>query len=89
MLELSIEIGQLIRKKRKEKKITQEALALQCGIDRSYIGRIERGEVNLTVEKLYEIATALEVDMKEIIAIIFSVFFQYHILQIQSDHQFS
>lgn len=67
MLELSIEIGQLIRKKRKEKKITQEALALQCGIDRSYMGRIERGEVNLTVEKLYEIATALEVDMKELL----------------------
>ena len=67
MLELSIEIGQLIRKKRKEKKITQEALALQSGIDRSYIGRIERGEVNLTVEKLYEIATALEVDMKELL----------------------
>ena len=67
MLELSIEIGQLIRKKRKEKKITQEALALQCGIDRSYLGRIERGEVNLTVEKLYEIATALEVDMKELL----------------------
>ena len=67
MLELPIEIGQLIRKKRKEKKITQEALALQCGIDRSYIGRIERGEVNLTVEKLYEIATALEVDMKELL----------------------
>ena len=67
MLELSIEIGQVIRKKRKEKKITQEALALQCGIDRSYIGRIERGEVNLTVEKLYEIATALEVDMKELL----------------------
>ncbi|KQF34466.1 helix-turn-helix transcriptional regulator [Acinetobacter baumannii] len=67
MLELSIEIGQLIRKKRIEKKITQEALALQCGIDRSYIGRIERGEVNLTVEKLYEIATALEVDMKELL----------------------
>ncbi|WP_252365670.1 helix-turn-helix domain-containing protein, partial [Acinetobacter pittii] len=63
----SIEIGQLIRKKRIEKKITQEALALQCGIDRSYIGRIERGEVNLTVEKLYEIATALEVDMKELL----------------------
>ena len=59
--------GKLIRKKWKEKKITQEAFALQCGIDRSYIGRIERGEVNLTVEKLYEIATALEVDMKELL----------------------
>ncbi|WP_411684428.1 helix-turn-helix domain-containing protein [Acinetobacter indicus] len=67
MLELSIEIGQLIRKKRIEKKITQEALALQCGIDRSYIGRIERGEVNLTVEKLYEIALALESSPKELL----------------------
>ena len=54
MLELSIEIGQLIRKKRKEKKITQEALALQCGI--------ERGEVNITVLKLYEIAHILKVE---------------------------
>ena len=62
MLELSIEIGQLIRKKRKEKKITQEALALQCGIDRSYLGRIERGEVNITVFKLYEIASILKVE---------------------------
>ena len=62
MLELSIEIGQLIRKKRKEKKFTQEALALQCGIDRSYLGRIERGEVNITVLKLYEIASILKVE---------------------------
>lgn len=62
MLELSIQIGQLIRKKRKEKKITQEALALQCGIDRSYLGRIERGEVNITVLKLYEIAHILKVE---------------------------
>ncbi|WP_180118426.1 helix-turn-helix domain-containing protein [Acinetobacter sp. YH12096] len=67
MLELSIEIGQLIRKKRKEKKITQEALALQCGIDRSYIGRIERGEVNITIEKLYEIALALKISPKELL----------------------
>ena len=67
MLELSIEIGQLIRKKRKEKKITQEALALQCGIDRSYIGRIERGEVNITVEKLYEIAVVLKINAKELL----------------------
>ena len=66
MLELSIEIGQLIRKKKRE-KITQEALALQCGIDRSYIGRIERGEVNITVEKLYEIAVVLKINAKELL----------------------
>lgn len=62
MSELSIEIGRLIRKKRTEKRITQEALALLCGIDRSYFGRIERGEVNITVLKLYEIANILKVE---------------------------
>lgn len=67
MSELSIVIGQLIRKKRIEKRTTQESLALQCSIDRSYIGRIERGEVNLTVEKLYEIASVLEVDVRELL----------------------
>ena len=67
MTELASKIGQSIRQKRTQSNITQESLALQCGIDRSYLGRIERGEVNLTVEKLYEIATALEVDMKELL----------------------
>ncbi|HGW4401047.1 TPA: helix-turn-helix domain-containing protein [Acinetobacter nosocomialis] len=67
MSELSIAIGQLIRNKRTELKITQESLALQCGIDRSYMGRIERGEVNLTVEKLYEIASTLEINAKELL----------------------
>lgn len=31
------------------------------------MGRIERGEVNLTVEKLYEIACALKVDARELL----------------------
>ncbi|APU48743.1 helix-turn-helix domain-containing protein [Acinetobacter junii] len=62
MTELSIAIGHLIRNKRTELKITQEALALQCGIDRSYLGRIERGEVNITVLKLYEIAHILKIE---------------------------
>ncbi len=61
MSELSIKIGHLIRNKRTELKITQESLALQCGIDRSYMGRIERGEVNITILKLYEIADILKV----------------------------
>lgn len=67
MTELSIAISQLIRSKRLELKITQESLALQCGIDRSYVGRIERGEVNLTVEKLYEIAKILQVSPQELL----------------------
>jgi transcriptional regulator with XRE-family HTH domain len=67
MSEISSKIGNIIRKKRVEKDITQEMLALQCNIDRSYMGRIERGEVNLTVEKLYMIAKVLEVDVKQLL----------------------
>ena len=47
--------------------MTQEFLALQCSIDRSYMGRIERGEVNLTVEKLYEIAKILKIHPQELL----------------------
>lgn len=67
MSDLSVEIGQLIRTKRTQQKITQESLALQCGIDRSYMGRIERGEVNITVLKLYEIANILKVNPNELL----------------------
>lgn len=61
MSELSIAFGLLVRKHRKEKNISQEKLALLCNIDRSYMGRIERGEVNITIERLYELANALDV----------------------------
>ncbi|MEQ1079520.1 helix-turn-helix domain-containing protein [Acinetobacter seifertii] len=67
MRDLSIKIGQLIRQKRKEKQISQEKLALLCNIDRSYLGRIERGEVNITILKLYEISNILDADPKELL----------------------
>ncbi|AVZ17420.1 MULTISPECIES: helix-turn-helix domain-containing protein [Pseudomonas] len=52
-------LGKRIRTQRKACRISQEALALACSIDRSYMGRIERGEVSITVEKLYLIASQL------------------------------
>lgn len=67
MKDLSVKIGQRIRDKRKEKGISQEKLALICNIDRSYLGRIERGEVNITILKLYEISTILETPPKELL----------------------
>lgn len=59
-MRLAKAIGLKIRAKRGEHRLSQDALALACGIDRSYMGRIERGEVNITVEKLYVIAGVLE-----------------------------
>lgn len=67
MSELTVAFGLRVREQRKLKKISQEKLALLCNIDRSYMGRIERGEVNVTLEKIYDIARVLGVDLKEIL----------------------
>ncbi len=67
MSEISIAFGQLVRKHRKEKNISQEKLALLCSLDRSYMGRIERGEVNITIKRLYELAKALEIDVHKLL----------------------
>lgn len=64
---LAESIGSQIRKVRKHERISQEQLALLTGIDRSYLGRIERGEVSVTVEKLAQIAHVLNVDIKSLI----------------------
>lgn len=60
MQALAKDLGQKIRERRISIGLSQDALAHACEIDRSYMGRIERGEVNLTVEKLYRIAIQLK-----------------------------
>lgn len=59
MSDLLAAFGQKIVSKRKSLGISQEKLALSCNIDRSYLGRVERGELNITLEKIYQIAQAL------------------------------
>lgn len=67
------EIGKNIRKARKglhdrarddvgKKKWSQDGFATELGIARSYFGGVERGERNLSVLKLLEIAVALEIE---------------------------
>ncbi|MFV5589310.1 helix-turn-helix domain-containing protein [Acinetobacter variabilis] len=65
--ELAISIGTKIRETRKSKSISQEQLALLTAIDRSYLGRIERGEVSITIEKLYQISQTLNIDPKNLL----------------------
>ena len=54
-------LGAAIRAARKAKGLSQEALAELAGIDRSYMGGIERGEHNLAIMNLLKIADALNV----------------------------
>ncbi|MEM5552570.1 helix-turn-helix transcriptional regulator [Pseudoalteromonas neustonica] len=56
-----------LRAIRKGKDFSQDKLAELTKIDRSYIGRIDRGEVNITLEMLFKIAVALECDPGEML----------------------
>ncbi|MGB3111307.1 MAG: helix-turn-helix transcriptional regulator [Psychrobacter alimentarius] len=65
--ERMITFGKRVREARKSKGISQEALAEIAGIDRSYMGNIERGEKNITLKKAYEICDALGIHIKDLV----------------------
>jgi len=52
-------LGSAIREVRGKSGLSQEVLAVDAELDRSYMGGIERGEHNLTLINLHKIATAL------------------------------
>ncbi|HEY5463998.1 MAG TPA: helix-turn-helix transcriptional regulator [Hanamia sp.] len=57
------ELGNLIRELRKSRGLSQEQLALQAEVDRSYVGGIERGERNVSFLTLVKIAECLDCDI--------------------------
>lgn len=65
--ERMVAFGKRVREVRKARGISQEKLAEMAGIDRSYMGNIERGEKNITLKKIYEICDALQIDIKILI----------------------
>lgn len=61
-----LKLGQKIKQLRSELKLTQEELAFKVGVDRSYMGFVERGEKNPTLMTMMKIAVALKIPMKEL-----------------------
>ena len=59
-------VGQNIRRIRVAQGTSQERLAYDSGVDRSYLGGMERGEENPTVDVLERIATTLGVPLQDI-----------------------
>lgn len=62
-MNISKELGLKIRFYRKEKRMTQEQLAEICGFHPTYIGQLERGEKNASVETLYRVSQGLNISM--------------------------
>lgn len=66
-MSIQVHIGQAVRQRRAESGLTQEDLGFEANLDRTYISLIERGEANITVEKLAQLASALNVPCFELI----------------------
>jgi transcriptional regulator with XRE-family HTH domain len=64
--ELLVALGIAIKKARQAAGISQEALAVDSDLDRSYIGGVERGEHNISLMSLKKISTALEIKPSEL-----------------------
>ena len=59
--------GQRVRELRASQGHSQERFAHLCGIDRSYMGQIERGHKNPTLRTILRIAKTLSVDPSELV----------------------
>lgn len=66
MTEFRDSLGELVRALRHEEGLTQEELAARSHLSRKYIGEIERGEANVTVRTLEQIAEGLEREARHI-----------------------
>jgi len=62
-----MKIGQKIQEIRKNKGFSQESFAEKAGLGRTYMGRVERGEQNISVQNLIQIALTLQVEMGELL----------------------
>lgn len=65
-MNITHELGMRIRHYRKKNHITQEQLAEICGLHPTYIGQLERGEKNATIESIYRIALGLNISMSKL-----------------------
>ncbi len=65
ILNICVYFGKNLKQLRKQKKLTQEKLAEYAGLDRTYIGGIERGERNISLINIEKIAKALDIEIYE------------------------
>jgi transcriptional regulator with XRE-family HTH domain len=61
-------LGKRIRELRTKKGFSQESFADHCSLHRTYMGGIERGERNLTIQTVLTVARGLGMSMSELLA---------------------
>ena len=65
-MEARVLVGWNVRRIRVSKGVSQERLAFDANVDRSYLGGLERGEHNPTVDVLERVAKVLDVPLRDL-----------------------
>jgi transcriptional regulator with XRE-family HTH domain len=66
MEDIKVKFGSQVKKLRQERGLSQEALANESNLDRTYIPGIEKGERNVSILVIEKIAKGLKVEIKEL-----------------------
>ena len=57
-----------MKERRLELALSQEALAEECGLHRTYVGSVERAQRNVSIDNMERIASALRLDISDLVA---------------------
>lgn len=66
MSEIEDKFGAKLRKFRREKNLSQEELSKAAGLDRTFVGKIERGERSPSLQTISKLANALDIEIYEL-----------------------
>ena len=67
MKDINGQVGRRIRALREREGMTQEGLAAKCGLHRSHMREIERGELHVTVKTLEKVGLALQLPLMQLL----------------------
>ncbi len=68
--QIAAEFGKILREIREKKGLSQEALALECELDRTFVGMIERGLRQPTLQTLFKLSSTLRVKPSRLIRLL-------------------
>ena len=66
--ERRLRFGDVVRERRNELGLSQEALAERCGVDRKSISRVETGTFSPSLDRVWRLADGLDIPISELFA---------------------
>ena len=67
LTKIDLEFGKILRKKRLQRRLTQEVLSVESGLSRAYISELEMGHKDPSLYTLFKLSSALKLKISSLI----------------------